>query len=70
MFEGDPMKKRNRRRTKKGNMQKLFVWYQDYRSWELRMFPKTTRWWRGLVPAVRWAIRIIVILALVEAIRL
>lgn len=43
---------------------------QQYRDWELRTFPRTTRWWRGLVPPVRWAIRIIVILALVEAIRL
>ena len=44
--------------------------YQTYRDWELRTFPRATRWWRGLLPAVRLVIRIIVTLALVEAIRL
>jgi len=41
---------------------------QKYRDWELRRFPRITRWWRGLVWPVRWAIRILAILAVVEAV--
>lgn len=51
----------------KGNMHKLVKWYQD---WELRNFPRVTRWWRGLVPPVRWAFRIIAVVLVVEAFRL
>jgi len=41
-----------------------------YRDWELRTFPGITRWWRGLLPPVRWAFRVIAILALIAAIKL
>jgi len=44
----------------------MVKWYMD---WEIKHFPKITRWWRGLNPAIRWLFRGIAILAIIGALR-
>lgn len=43
---------------------------KQYRAWEMKHWPKTTKWWDSLHPVERAIYRAIAIITLYEAIRL